>query len=581
MKKITQKFFLLAIGMILSVGAYAQDGEIKHKFPRFDFTYESGGNTIEAYVPAWDVRSWKSGKHWGAIRFQVKSITDTKVENEKTIYEFDSKLVSRGAIRKDNSNYVDIPKGTMLTFKDKTGTTKSMKAEDISYGHFVLGYKEKTGEDDDRDFYDDPEDNTTWWNPFDYTSNNFKDYLVFSFTSTGSYCVDTKDYTIIDEWDGIDGNKYKASEIDIFAFRNFSVSGDSTTYWFRPKSVTIPASIKKIGQGAFFSNLLTQKVTFASDNMITEIPAQCFMNLYRVEEITFSKNVASIGGASLGGCKLLNRIIFTSNEAPELKTFTRDGGTYDFITATGTASPTVPSKCIMEVPLHSAKKYVDKDELYKKFPMSSKFTMNKKSITYCSDLPFTFKQYDGDSWSDGDVKVYYVKPNDVKINEGKIDVTEIIETKKIPTEFSNNETGHFGVILSGEANKTYDIFYPNNVISDVLQVADNCLEGVLEQTPIDVSSYYLYYVLTDGKFLPVKKSGKLNANRAFVMIEVPEGMDPEEAKQLTISLPEESGITDHEYKSVRNDAYYTLHGIQVKQPQKGIFIKNGKKYVIK
>ena len=44
MKIFTKKFFLLAIGMILSVGAYAQDEGtpvVYHRFPEVQFTYTS------------------------------------------------------------------------------------------------------------------------------------------------------------------------------------------------------------------------------------------------------------------------------------------------------------------------------------------------------------------------------------------------------------------------------------------------------------------------------------------------------------------------------------------------------------
>ena len=64
---------------------------------------------------------------------------------------------------------------------------------------------------------------------------------------------------------------------------------------------------------------------------------------------------------------------------------------------------------------------------------------------------------------------------------------------------------------------------------------------------------------------------------------VPVGGEGSGARDLVISFPGEdpTGITAHETQGTQNDAWYTLQGIQVNQPSKGIFIKNGKKFVIK
>ena len=71
MKKFTQKFFLLAVGMILSVGAYAQDEGtpvVYHRFPEVQFTYTSGGTTRELTMPAWDIQFGGTGQ--GFVRVQ-------------------------------------------------------------------------------------------------------------------------------------------------------------------------------------------------------------------------------------------------------------------------------------------------------------------------------------------------------------------------------------------------------------------------------------------------------------------------------------------------------------------------------
>jgi hypothetical protein len=153
-----------------------------------------------------------------------------------------------------------------------------------------------------------------------------------------------------------------------------------------------------------------------------------------------------------------------------------------------------------------------------------------------------------------------------------------------------SSTDDFGVFLRGEANESYSIFYPYGKMSDKLTMSGtkNCLKGVITPTPItiDPEGDISYFILsaTTGKFHRITTSGTCKANRAYIMIN--DGGAPsigtEDAKELTITFPEETtGITAHEVQDAQNDVWYTLQGIQVRQPSKGIFIKNGKKVVIK
>jgi len=51
--------------------------------------------------------------------------------------------------------------------------------------------------------------------------------------------------------------------------------------------------------------------------------------------------------------------------------------------------------------------------------------------------------------------------------------------------------------------------------------------------------------------------------------------------QLTIEMPEVSAASTIKSARVENaeEGYYTLQGIRVKTPQKGLYIRNGKKVV--
>ena len=596
MKKFTQKFFLLSMGLMLSMGAYAQDEGtpvVYHRFPEVQFTYTSGGTTRELTMPAWDVQFASSGQ--GYVRVQRINKTGDG--------QYTARIVTRQPLYNNggSAEYRLTSTDAEIEYKGQKYALKDFTYDKIIPDGYesMMAYHAALGGSNNEHWGTLSEDVLK---TFPVVHNVAIDAL-FVKTYPNSQLnngVVTGNYTIPTKIENATIGTHSIIEIGPFAYRNPSWDEPSKG-WFKPSSITIPKEIKKIGRDGLSVNIsnganatsepYTKKITFEAGSTITEIPVEAFMSCVGLQEINIPASVTSIGYGALGGCKSLKKIVFEGANPPSLGV--SDGGKYDFVTSSGstrnigqTAAGVAAdhAKCIMEVPLGSALSYTQKDDLYKKFPMMSKFTLKKDIISYCSDLPFTFKQYNtsNKTWSDGSVKVYYVDPDDVNVKDGWIEFTEITDTKKIPTEYAgNNETGYFGVLLKGTAGETYNIFYPNNVLTAVVS-AENCLEGVITDYDIEINSFYLYYVLSNGRFLPVKQDGTLAANKAFIMIEVPEGMNTGNARELKMSFPGETdGITTHDVQGLQNDAFYTLQGIQVKNPEKGVFIKNGKKYIIK
>ena len=591
MKRFTQKFFLLAVGLILSVGAYAQDEEtpvVYHRFPEVHFTYTSGGTTRELTMPAWDAQMGGSNK--GFVRIQ---------RINKTAYKkYTARIVSRQPLynNEGSAEYRLTTADAKIVYNGQEYELKDFTYDKVIPEGYesMAAYHAALGGSDNQCW-----GTTTDVSQFPVVHNVAVDALFNSTYNLNNTGVITGAYTIPTVLDNSTLGEHQIIEIGPFAYRNPDW-GNADIAWFKPSSITIPKQITKIYRDGLSANItsnIIKKITFEAGSTITEIPVEAFMSCVDLQEINIPASVKSIGYGALGGCKNLKKIVFEGANPPSLGI--SDHGDsyftyYDFVTSSGTTRnigqtaahvAADHAKCIMEVPFGSALSYTQKDDLYKKFPMMSKFKFpqNKEIISYCSDLPFTFKQYNtsNKTWSDGSVKVFYVKPGDVKVKDGWIEFTEITDTKKIPTETENTETGYFGVLLKGTAGETYNIFYPNNVLTAVVSV-DNCLEGVIEDTGIEINNFYLYYVLSNGRFLPVKQNGTLAANKAFIMIEAPEGMNTGNARELKMSFPGETdGITTHGVQGLQNDAFYTLQGIQVKNPEKGVFIKNGKKYIIK
>ena len=90
-----------------------------------------------------------------------------------------------------------------------------------------------------------------------------------------------------------------------------------------------------------------------------------------------------------------------------------------------------------------------------------------------------------------------------------------------------------------------------------------------------------YLSLPTSEDLPGGKYGYIDYNGQFIGT----GGETALAKMMLVFDDETSGVTEIknvEVNKQNNDnAYYTLQGIKVLKPTKGIFIHNGKKIVIK
>ena len=595
MKKFTQKFFLLAMGLILSVGASAQSSDgIAHRYPEFTFTATVDvKGTMETFtftMPAWDayVSTEIEGNGMG-YRMQL-------IENPtSTSGKWRARIVGSRAFSNEKSTvtgdywFASLGSKTDIVITKPDGSILETNTSDVTYGD-IFGP-------------DTPEPGS---HPFSINKT----------TSTTGDLVIQKERKI-------QGGKwlnytFKIVEIADAAFRNNSPSGQNVNAV--TGTVTIPNTIEKIGHNAFRHGAF-KKVVFEEGSQVTTIERATFEGCRYLEEVVLPASIETIKGTAFGSCEKLQKIVFegnvptfTNEEEEPLYKRTATGnvlmpeGGYNFYQGAkrlqsgydGTVGKDLkPERCIVEVPLHSAKSYMEAYPLFEEFPMSSPFPLTTSSgmMTYCSDLDFTFKQYntaytgEDDRWTDGSMKVYYVTEDNVLLAEesGVLTLSEITGNKMVP-EWQPGEGNDFGVVLKGAANETYSIFYPNGYMTDKesMNGTGNCLHGVIEQTLIDVEAEENenngFFILSGGKFHRVTSNGNCKAYRAYIKV-ADGGYDPSfpvNPQALSISFPgEATGITALEVQGVQNDVFYTLQGVQVKNPQKGVFIKNGKKYIIK
>ena len=172
-------------------------------------------------------------------------------------------------------------------------------------------------------------------------------------------------------------------------------------------------------------------------------------------------------------------------------------------------------------------------------------TLDHDVITYCSDKTLDFSDVAG-------LTASYV--------------SAVTSTEAELTGVGAVASGQ-GIILQGEEGTTYEV----PVVEEGEDLAGNILIGVLEATSIDAGNY----ILMDGVFIPCI-DGTLPAGKAYL----PKDAVTSGAKVISLVFGESTGINEVQ-KSEADGAIYNLSGMRVSKTQKGVYIMNGRKVIVK
>ncbi len=174
----------------------------------------------------------------------------------------------------------------------------------------------------------------------------------------------------------------------------------------------------------------------------------------------------------------------------------------------------------------------------------------------------------------GEATAHHVRMKSIDLNGGVSDSYGYIpaNTGVLLKLFNNSGTS--------SGNLYYTIGEKDNVI---YSISNKIMRGVtVKSQPVNASTSAPIYVLQDGVFRKaINNIPNFPAHKAYLTL--PSGMAP--AKELKLSFDDdettdiESVTTDEETKD--NDVYYNLNGQRISNPQKGIYIHNGKKVIIK
>ena len=207
-------------------------------------------------------------------------------------------------------------------------------------------------------------------------------------------------------------------------------------------------------------------------------------------------------------------------------------------------------------------------------------TMNTKYATFTHDFPVDFVAANG-----RDAMEAYVGKSTYKVTQ-PTKVQKILKMTK-STSIAANE----GVILAGTPGTTYTYRIAESAVA---KLTDNKVMPVREDT-------LLYQTETDGKSnwtlqadykLHLTQDAKtIYCGRAYVHETNETGVQGAKPVVFGLSLDDEDGSTSNDTtgigsvenkKADEENVYYTLSGVKVINPtEKGVYIKNGKKVIIR
>ena len=325
-------------------------------------------------------------------------------------------------------------------------------------------------------------------------------------------------------------------------------------------SVIIGNGVKIIGDAAFGYCEKLASVTIPEN--VTTIGIISFLGCRELTSVTIGKNVISIGDGSFYDCEKLKDVYCYAEEVPIVDVWYVNpmNGIFDSNSA-GNATLHVPAGSI------DAYKASDDWNGFKEIVAIEEETTEDMikitsagQTTWCSayDLDFTgiegIKAYTAGGYDRVSGTIWLMRVNQVPANEGIL----IIGTPgdyKVP-------------------HKTTGTYYAN------------LMKGTLQPITIyETEGEYTNYYLSNGDsgvgFYKVNGSVALKANRAYLPLL--KGTTQAGTRFIGLGFEDDgtTNLTPALSKGEGEGAWYTLQGQRVAKPGKGIYIRNGKKVVIK
>lgn len=342
-------------------------------------------------------------------------------------------------------------------------------------------------------------------------------------------------------------------------------------------SISIPGSVKSIGSLAFRGCKSLTEVTIPGS--VKSIEESAFQACTHLKSVTISEGVTSIESWAFAGCDM-NLIVLPSSITSIGHIAFRtsyENGNYPvtfislieepFEIETGIL-PTFdydPGIATLYVPYGTKSKYEAIKgwaECFTSIEEGTPITISAAGKgTYCGNYDLDFAGIDG-------LKAYIASGYDY--NTGTVMLSRVEE---VPAGM--------GVMLIGEPG-TYPVLFCSSQYYYM-----NLFKGTLEATMLPTyENGYTNYILQNGPqgvMFYGASNTTLGANKAYLQIPTPSA-NGRSVLNYAINDDTVTGIEQPEQllqeKAQQNDAIYNLNGQRTEHPQKGIYIRNGKKIII-
>lgn len=306
-------------------------------------------------------------------------------------------------------------------------------------------------------------------------------------------------------------------------------------------SITFPPSLQKIDECAFQSTKLANVVIPTNCNTIGQ---GAFSDNANLTTVVINGVECYLAVSAFAKCDKLKDVYITSNVEP-------DAGRYGYPFDNNPTVHVVPNFLNTFKGLNTCNT--------ENFDSNFSITLGKEWTTFTSAYNLDFSSVEG-------LTAYTAKYD--KAN----DVVALTQVKRV--------AAHKGLILKGEAGKTYTLPILNSNEDGLETVTDNQLVGCVDA--LWSTGRENDYFLHDGEFVKSTNDGWVLPGKSYLYIEGGRHTNNSESPlrvYVDNTATSIDGITNNPV--VKDEAYYNLQGVKVQRPQHGVFIHNGKKVVLK
>lgn len=398
------------------------------------------------------------------------------------------------------------------------------------------------------------------------------------------------------------------------------------------RSVTFPSTLTTIGNCAFDG--CTNLTDFLFPENLIKIGVWAFYGCSKLTSVTITPSITSIGDQAFYGCNNIKKVVISdlvswckmdfvdsANPMENSRCFYSDEETkvVDLVIPTGVVSiGQAAFYCCSElksVTLPKGLKNIGRNAFYACDGVENIYSYEPIPPTlgyYAFDnlyyqatlyVPFGCKDaYKAKGWSF--TSIIEMDPEEITLtlsSAGKrtftsaynLDFTETTGVKAYIASDFNPETGKLLFTQVDEVPAGTGLFVKGNSgeytipVKETSKTYSNLLVGLTEDTEVEpVSGDKTNFILANGKygvsFYTLSKAGTISAGKAYLSL--PTNSVENLSKEISFVFEDEeaTGISQLPSLSV-DDKYYSIDGyvIKGKPTNKGLYIYNGKKFVIK